>query len=103
MIKDRVLELFKDYNKDVQRVIEKVLEFEQENISIERAHPLHGTHQGNHRPNGEEMKLERLQLENFRQYYGRQRLTFARDAKRNVTVIHGINGAAKTSLFSAIN
>ena len=37
MIKDRVLELFKDYDKDVQRVIERVLDFEQENISIERA------------------------------------------------------------------
>ena len=49
------------------------------------------------------MKLERLQLENFRQYHGRQRLSFARDAKRNVTVIHGINGAGKTSLFAAIN
>lgn len=36
MIKDRVLELFKDQDKDVQRVIERVLEFEQENISIER-------------------------------------------------------------------
>lgn len=49
------------------------------------------------------MKLERLQLENFRQYHGSQRLTLARDAKRNVTVIHGINGAGKTSLFTAIN
>ncbi len=49
------------------------------------------------------MKLERLQLENFRQYHRRQRLTFAREAKRNVTVIHGVNGAGKTSLFTAIN
>jgi DNA sulfur modification protein DndD len=49
------------------------------------------------------MKLERITLENFRQYYGRQRLEFARDEQRRVTVIHGVNGAGKTSLFLAIN
>ena len=49
------------------------------------------------------MKLERIVLENFRQYFRQQRLNFARDKKRNVTVIHGINGAGKTSLFLAIN
>jgi len=49
------------------------------------------------------MKLERITLENFRQYYGRQRLEFARDERRRVTVIHGANGAGKTSLFLAIN
>lgn len=49
------------------------------------------------------MKLERIILENFRQYYGRQRLEFAKDIQRNVTVIHGVNGAGKTSLFLAIN
>ena len=49
------------------------------------------------------MKLERITLENFRQYYGRQQIDFARDINRNVTVIHGVNGAGKTSLFLAIN
>ena len=49
------------------------------------------------------MKLERIVLENFRQYYDRQQLAFARDATRNVTVIHGVNGAGKTSMFLAIN
>jgi len=49
------------------------------------------------------MKLERITLENFRQYYGRQRLTFSKDPQRNVTVIHGVNGSGKTSLFLAIN
>lgn len=49
------------------------------------------------------MKLERITIENFRQYYGRQRLEFARDKQRRVTVIHGVNGAGKTSLFLAIN
>lgn len=49
------------------------------------------------------MIFERLTVENFRQYYGRQRLEFAKDKKRKVTVIHGVNGAGKTSLFLAIN
>ncbi len=49
------------------------------------------------------MKLEKVTLENFRQYHGRQRLEFARDEQRRVTVIHGVNGAGKTSLFHGIN
>lgn len=49
------------------------------------------------------MKLDRVTLENFRQYHGKQRLSFARDHERNVTIIHGINGAGKTSLFLALN
>lgn len=49
------------------------------------------------------MKLDRIVLENFRQYFGKQRLEFARDDQRNITVIHGVNGAGKTSLFLAIN
>jgi len=49
------------------------------------------------------MKLERIIIENFRQYFGRQKLTFPKDSQRNVTVIHGVNGAGKTSLFLAIN
>ena len=49
------------------------------------------------------MKLERITLENFRQYFGKQRLEFSRDPQKNVTVIHGVNGAGKTSMFLAIN
>lgn len=49
------------------------------------------------------MRLERIILENFRQYYGQQKLNFAKDRERNVTIIHGINGAGKTSLFLALN
>ncbi|HKQ05749.1 MAG TPA: hypothetical protein VJ464_11495 [Blastocatellia bacterium] len=36
MLKDRVMELFKNYEKDVQQVIAEVLTFEQEHISLER-------------------------------------------------------------------
>jgi DNA sulfur modification protein DndD len=49
------------------------------------------------------MLLDRITLENFRQYYGRNKIDFARDKQRSVTVIHGINGAGKTSLFLALN
>ncbi|MEI2611832.1 MAG: AAA family ATPase [Candidatus Promineifilaceae bacterium] len=49
------------------------------------------------------MKLERLTLNNFRQYFGRQRIEFSKDEKRHVTLIHGVNGAGKTSMFLALN
>lgn len=49
------------------------------------------------------MILHSMTLDNFRQYYGHQRLQFARSNKQNVTVIHGVNGAGKTSLFLALN
>ena len=49
------------------------------------------------------MKLEYLKLKNFRQYYGEQIVRFACNSPRHVTVIHGINGAGKTSLFTALN
>ncbi|GJM41424.1 MAG: ABC transporter ATP-binding protein [Ardenticatenaceae bacterium] len=49
------------------------------------------------------MKLERLELNNFRQYFGQQRVKFSTDSSRHVTIIHGINGAGKTSMFMALN
>lgn len=49
------------------------------------------------------MKLEYIRLQNFRQYYGEQEAEFGTTPERNVTVFHGLNGAGKTSLFSAIN
>ncbi len=49
------------------------------------------------------MLLDRIVVENFRQYFGRNRIDFARDQQHRVTVIHGVNGAGKTSLFLAIN
>lgn len=49
------------------------------------------------------MKIEYIRVQNFRQYYGEQEAEFATTAERNVTVFHGLNGAGKTSLFSAIN
>ena len=49
------------------------------------------------------MKFERITLENFRQYHEKQRIELARDREKNVTILHGVNGAGKTSLFLAIN
>jgi DNA sulfur modification protein DndD len=47
------------------------------------------------------MKLTALTIDNFRQFYGRQRVTFARTEDRNVTVVYGANGAGKTTLLNA--
>lgn len=48
------------------------------------------------------MKLVSLTLKNFRQFYGTQELHFATgEAGKNVTVIHGYNGAGKTALLNA--
>lgn len=49
------------------------------------------------------MRIERVDLYNFRQYFGNQRLKFSRHDEQNVTIIHGVNGAGKTSLFLALN
>ena len=47
------------------------------------------------------MKLKRLQLKNFRCFYGESDIEFAGDNKKNITVIHGENGAGKTVLLNA--
>lgn len=49
------------------------------------------------------MKLDNIELENFRQYFGTQRATFSTDPGKNITVFHGNNGSGKTSFFVAIN
>ena len=49
------------------------------------------------------MKIRYLKLKNFRQYYGEHTVDFATNKQHNVTVIQGINGAGKTSLFIALN
>lgn len=49
------------------------------------------------------MKLNYITLRNFRQYCGEQTIQFATNNERHVTVIHGVNGAGKTSLCIALN
>lgn len=50
------------------------------------------------------MRIRRLVMENFRQFYGRQEIDFAgvRDGEPNVTVIFGENGRGKTTTFRAL-
>jgi len=48
------------------------------------------------------MILERLVLENFRQFKGRQELVFSDLRERNVTVVHAENGFGKTTLLKAL-
>ena len=47
------------------------------------------------------MKLKKLTIRNFRQFYGEVSISFSTDDKASVTVIHGENGAGKTSLLNA--
>lgn len=47
------------------------------------------------------MKIRRLDLENFRQFYGRQGLSFSTDPTKNVTLVYGSNGAGKTTILNA--
>lgn len=47
------------------------------------------------------MILTRIQIENFRQFYGKQSIDFSTKPDKNVTLIHGFNGAGKTALLNA--
>lgn len=48
------------------------------------------------------MKINRILLENFRQFYGKQELVLAADDTKNVTLIHAENGFGKTTILNAI-
>lgn len=48
------------------------------------------------------MKLDKLEMHNFRQYAGDQVLSFAKDDKKNITIILGENGKGKTGIFRAL-
>jgi DNA sulfur modification protein DndD len=48
------------------------------------------------------MILERLLLENFRQFKGRQEIIFSDLRSQNVTVVHAENGFGKTALLKAL-
>lgn len=47
------------------------------------------------------MRLKQLTIRNFRQFYGEVSISFSTDDQASVTVIHGENGAGKTSLLNA--
>ena len=48
------------------------------------------------------MKINKLQLENFRQFYGQQEIALSADSQKNVTLIHAENGFGKTAILNAI-
>lgn len=48
------------------------------------------------------MKLIRLEINNFRQFYGKQSIDFAVDPQHGVTLIHGENNGGKTALLNAL-
>jgi len=48
------------------------------------------------------MILERIVLENFRQFKGRQEIVFSDIRERNVTIVHAENGFGKTTLLNAL-
>jgi len=48
------------------------------------------------------MLLNKLTLENFRQYYGKHEIEFSTNAKKNVTIIHAENSVGKTTMLNSI-
>jgi DNA sulfur modification protein DndD len=48
------------------------------------------------------MKIKKIQLENFRQFYGQQEILLSTDSKKNVTLIHAENGFGKTTILNAV-
>lgn len=45
---------------------------------------------------------ERLELNNYRYYYGEQELVFSTTPEKNVVVIKGDNGAGKSNILNAM-
>lgn len=48
------------------------------------------------------MKIRYVELNNFRQFYGIQRVNFSLHKEKNVTLIHAENGTGKTAFLNAI-
>lgn len=47
------------------------------------------------------MKIKKISIKNFRQFWKETNLNFSCSNEKNVTVIHGANGSGKTSLLNA--
>jgi len=48
------------------------------------------------------MKFRKIELKNFRQFYGDQSITFSTSKTKNITLIHAENGTGKTAFLNAI-
>ena len=51
----------------------------------------------------ENMKIQSIELENYRQYRGRVTVDLSCDSGKNITVIQGVNGSGKTNMLNAVN
>ena len=49
------------------------------------------------------MRLLSLEVSDFRGFFGIQRIEFASDDEKRVTLFHGENGAGKTNLLNAVH
>lgn len=47
------------------------------------------------------MQIERITIENFRQFVGKQEIVFSKNSTQNVTLVMGDNGSGKTTLCQA--
>lgn len=48
------------------------------------------------------LKISKIEIENFRQYYDNNIIEFSQDEKKPFTIIKGTNGAGKTNIMNAI-
>lgn len=48
------------------------------------------------------MKIKKIELKNFRQFYGEQSLVLSTDSAKNVTLIHAENTVGKTTLLNSV-
>ena len=49
------------------------------------------------------MLINKIELENFRQYYGKHEISFSTDKEKNVTLVMGENGSGKTTIGQAFH
>jgi DNA sulfur modification protein DndD len=47
------------------------------------------------------VKIKRIAMKNFKQFYGEQEIAFSTD-QNNITIVIGLNGSGKTSIFRAL-
>lgn len=48
------------------------------------------------------MILEKLEMENFRQFRGKNCINFSNNSDKNITIVFGENGRGKTGIYRAI-
>jgi DNA sulfur modification protein DndD len=47
------------------------------------------------------MRFVSIEFDNWRQFYGKQKINFSQELNRKVSVVYGTNGAAKTTILNA--